>query len=149
MVATGILEHPPGKIKPMLLRQSAEWSVGHRYGQPAERWPDGATGAASPGEREAALMQGLLFVDRQPVDGWGGRESKFVAETQAEPSPVRADAKPVSEPGALSAIVIPQPVEHEKPPAQERFFHTLIGGSIKPRLMLKRPRFSTFSSFLS
>src|SRR5579864_7654627 len=46
--------------------------------------------ATSSGEREAALMRGLLFVDRQPVDGWGGRESEFVAETHAEPSPVRA-----------------------------------------------------------
>jgi hypothetical protein len=71
--------------------------------------------AASPAEREAALMQGLLFVDRKPVDGWEGRESQFVAETQAEPSPVRAAAKTVSEPAALSAIVIPQPVEPEKP----------------------------------
>jgi hypothetical protein len=71
--------------------------------------------AASPAEREAALMQGLLFVDRKPVDGWEGRESQFVAETQAAPSPVRAAAKPVSEPAALSAIVIPQPVEREKP----------------------------------
>ena len=73
--------------------------------------------ATSPAEREAALMQGLLFVDRTPLDGWGGRESQFVAETQAEPSPVRAAAKTVSEPAALSAIVIPQPVEHEKPTA--------------------------------
>jgi hypothetical protein len=73
--------------------------------------------AASPAEREAALMQGLLFVDRTPLDGWGGRESQFVAETQAEPSPVRAAAKPVSEPAALSAIVIPQPVERQKPAA--------------------------------
>jgi hypothetical protein len=71
--------------------------------------------AATPGEREAALMQGLLFVDRNPVDGWGGRESQFMAETQAQPLPVRAAAKTVSEPAALSAIVIPQPVEREKP----------------------------------
>jgi hypothetical protein len=73
--------------------------------------------ATSPAEREAALMQGLLFVDRQPVDGWGGRESGFVAEAHAEPSPVRAAAKPVSQPAPLSAIIIPQPVEPEKPAA--------------------------------
>lgn len=36
----------------------------------------------------------------KPVDGWGCRESQFMAETQ-----VRLAAKPVSEPGALSAIV--------------------------------------------
>jgi hypothetical protein len=73
--------------------------------------------ATSPGEREAALMQGLLFVDRQPVNGWGGRENQFMVETQAEPSPVRAAAKPVSEPAALPAIIIPQPVDREKPAA--------------------------------
>jgi glycine/D-amino acid oxidase-like deaminating enzyme len=72
---------------------------------------------ASPGEREAALMQGLLFVDRSPVDGWGGRESAIMAETQAEPPPVRAVAKTVLEPAVLSAIVTPQPCEREKPAA--------------------------------
>ena len=71
--------------------------------------------ATSPAEREAALMQGLLFVDRQPVDGWGGRESEFAVQTNAEPTPVRVVAKPFSEPGALSAIVAPQPVEREQP----------------------------------
>jgi len=74
--------------------------------------------ATSPGEREAALMQGLLFVDRQPLDGWGGRVSEIAAEIQAEPAPVRAPAKPVFEPGPLSSIVTPQPVEPEKPLAR-------------------------------
>ncbi len=75
--------------------------------------------ATSPAEREAALMQGLLFVNREPLDGWGSRVSEFAADTPTAPAPapLRVDAKPAPEVGGLSAIVTPAPVEREKPAA--------------------------------
>ena len=57
--------------------------------------------ATNPGEREAALMQGMLFVDGKPVDGWSGGDARMRADSKTEPLTSRVAAKP-----ALNASVI-------------------------------------------
>jgi hypothetical protein len=56
--------------------------------------------AKSPAERDAALMQGLLFIDGKPMDGWGPRDGELVAETSAP----RPDTKPAIGGSAWSSI---------------------------------------------
>jgi len=73
--------------------------------------------ATSPGEQEAALMEGLLFVNRDRLDGWGPRNGEIVAETEAAPAPRRVDAKPAIEAEALPVIITPLPPEPQKTPA--------------------------------
>lgn len=75
--------------------------------------------ATSPAEREAALMQGFLFVNREPLDGRGSRVSEFATDTPTAPAPppTRVDAKPAPEVGGLPAILDSPPVEHQKPVA--------------------------------
>jgi hypothetical protein len=58
--------------------------------------------AKSPAEQDAALMQGMLFIDGKPVDGWGPRDAEQVAENT--PSPTRPDAKPVIGTTAWSSV---------------------------------------------
>jgi hypothetical protein len=75
--------------------------------------------ATTDGEREAALMEGMLFVDREQLDGWGPRigETFAKAETAPAPAPSRVDAKPTLNAEAFEAIVPPVAVEREKPVA--------------------------------
>jgi hypothetical protein len=72
--------------------------------------------AKSPAERDAALMQGLLFIDGKPVEGWGPRDGEMVAENSAP----RPDTRPVV--GMNSWSSVPQlPGEADKlatPPAR-------------------------------
>lgn len=70
--------------------------------------------AASPRDREAVLMQGSLFIDRNPVDGWGPR-GEMVAVTEAAPAAPRADAKPLIGATLMRTIFPSMPVEREKP----------------------------------
>jgi hypothetical protein len=56
--------------------------------------------AKSPAEQDAALMQGLLFIDGKPVEGWGPRDAEMVAEN----STARPDAKPVIGRTAWSSV---------------------------------------------
>ena len=73
--------------------------------------------ATADSQREAALMEGMLFVDREQLDGWGPRtgEAFAKAETAPAPAPSRLDAKPTLNAEAFDAIV--PPVEREKPVA--------------------------------
>jgi hypothetical protein len=65
--------------------------------------------AKSPAEQDAALMQGLLFIDGKPMDGWGPPDGAMVAESSAP----RPDAKPAIGTTAWSSL--PQlPGEAEK-----------------------------------
>ena len=65
--------------------------------------------AKSPAEQDAALMQGLLFVDGKPMEGWGPPDGAMIAENSAP----RPDAKPVT--GMTSWSSVPQlPGEAEK-----------------------------------
>ena len=70
--------------------------------------------ATTDGEREAALMQGMLFVDRNQLDGWGPRGGEMFEKMETAPAPIRVDAKPAIEVEALPALA-PVPVEREKP----------------------------------
>ena len=74
-------------------------------------------GATTNSEREAALMEGMLFVDREQLDGWGPRTGEIFAKTETAPAPSRVDAKPTINAEASEAIVPPVVVEREKPPA--------------------------------
>jgi hypothetical protein len=56
--------------------------------------------AKSPAERDAALMQGLLFIDGKPMEGWGPRDGEMVAASSAP----RPDTKPVIGGSAWSSI---------------------------------------------
>src|SRR5579864_6557953 len=69
--------------------------------------------AATDGQREAALMEGMLFVDREQLDGWGPRNGEMFAETENAPAR-RVDAKPAVNTEPSEAIVFPAPVEREK-----------------------------------
>jgi hypothetical protein len=69
--------------------------------------------ATTPGEREAALMQGMLFVDGKPVAGWSGGNAGLMAagKPQPLPSPLPSpvDAKPAVGPGAIQSFAPPVP----------------------------------------
>lgn len=56
--------------------------------------------AKTPAEQDAALMQGLLFIDSKPVEGWGPPDAEMVAEK----STPRPNAKPVIGATAWSAV---------------------------------------------
>ena len=58
--------------------------------------------AKSPAEQDAGLMQGLLFIDGKPVEGWGPRDAEQVAASS--PTPARPDAKPGIGMTAWSAV---------------------------------------------
>lgn len=58
--------------------------------------------AKTPADQDAALMQGLLFVDGKAVEGWGPRDAEQVAESR--PAPARPDAKPVIGTTAWSSV---------------------------------------------
>jgi hypothetical protein len=49
--------------------------------------------AATPGEQQAALMQGMLFVDGKPVAGWSGGDAGMTAGSKPQPLPSQVDAK--------------------------------------------------------
>lgn len=70
--------------------------------------------ASTQGEKEAALMEGLLYVDGKPVDGWGHAASETAAENKAEPAATLPDAKPApvagvqaTQPGVTSSVAAP------------------------------------------
>jgi hypothetical protein len=75
------------------------------------------TVATTDGERDAALMEGMLFVDREQLDGWGPRNGELFAKTETVPAPSRVDAKPAINTEASEAIVLPVAVERETPVA--------------------------------
>lgn len=62
--------------------------------------------ATTPGEQQAALMQGMLFVDGKPVAGWQRGNAEIVAESKPQPLPLRVDAKPAV---AANVIEVPGP----------------------------------------
>jgi hypothetical protein len=72
--------------------------------------------AATPGEREAALMPGMLFVDGTPVAGWSGADAGTIAAGQPQPLPSPAGAKPAVGPGVIESSA-PQIVPPVVPPA--------------------------------
>jgi hypothetical protein len=72
--------------------------------------------ATTDGEREAALMEGMLFVDREQLDGWGPSNGDMFAGTEIATAR-HVDAKPASNTEASEAIVPPVPMEREKPVA--------------------------------
>jgi hypothetical protein len=55
--------------------------------------------ANTAGEKDAALMQGMLFVDGKPVEGWGHASKEMTAENTPEPATPPADAKPSPDAG--------------------------------------------------
>jgi hypothetical protein len=73
--------------------------------------------ATSEGKREAALMEGMLFVDRNQLDGWGPRNGEAFTKMETAPARSRVDAKPTIEGEALPAIITPLPPELQKPVA--------------------------------
>jgi hypothetical protein len=66
--------------------------------------------ATTPGEQQAALMQGLLFVDGKPVDGWSRGNAERMAYSKPQPLPLRVDAKP-----AVGESVIESPAPQTPP----------------------------------
>src|SRR6202011_5369705 len=66
--------------------------------------------ATTPGEQQAALMQGLLFVDGKPVAGWSRGNAEMMAESKPQSLPLRVDAKP-----AVGASVIESAVPQAAP----------------------------------
>src|SRR6202165_2179967 len=49
--------------------------------------------ATTPEEQQAALMQGLLFVDGKPVAGWSRGNAEMLADSKPQSVPSRVDAK--------------------------------------------------------
>jgi len=66
--------------------------------------------ATTPGAQQAALMQGLLFVDGKPVLGWSKGNAEMMADSKPQSLPLLADAKP-----AVGASVIESPVPQASP----------------------------------
>lgn len=104
--------------------------------------------ATSPAEREAALMQGFLFVNREPLDGWGSRVSEFAVETPTAPvpAPLRVDAKPAPEVGGFSVMVTPAPVEHETPAPPVSAAEPSVRLAVDPRPEISRDSLSKLQS---
>src|SRR5437879_4143026 len=50
--------------------------------------------ATTPGEQQAALLEGMLFVDGKPVAGWSRGNTEMVADSRPQSLPSRVDAKP-------------------------------------------------------
>ena len=50
--------------------------------------------AESPNEREAVLKQGMLFIDGNPVEGWGRGDVEMMAGSK-QPTPTQSDPKSV------------------------------------------------------
>ena len=75
--------------------------------------------AHSPGDREAALRQGMLFVDGQPMAGWGPVDGEMVAGSNARQAPQAADAKAVIGGTVLSAAAstLPGGIDKASSPA--------------------------------
>jgi hypothetical protein len=88
--------------------------------------------ATTPGEREAALMQGQLFVNRQPIEGWGPTNTTLSLDKNALPAVARANARPVMGKGLLNestpsfpgptptAAAAPEPVRPDVSPESLR-----------------------------
>ena len=66
--------------------------------------------ATTPGEQQAALMQGMLFVDGKPVAGWSGGHAEMMADSKPQSLPSRVDATP-----AVGASVIESSVLQAAP----------------------------------
>jgi hypothetical protein len=66
--------------------------------------------ATTPGEQQAALLEGMLFVDGKPVAGWSRGNTEMVADSKPQSLPSRVDAKP-----AVGASVIENPVPQPAP----------------------------------
>jgi hypothetical protein len=47
--------------------------------------------ATTPGEREAALIQGQLYVNRQPIEGWGDVNTPVAREKKPQPTIARVN----------------------------------------------------------
>lgn len=66
--------------------------------------------ATTAGERQAALLRGLLFVDGKPVAGWSRGNAEMVADSKPQSLPSRVEAKP-----AVGASVIESPLPQAAP----------------------------------
>ena len=66
--------------------------------------------ATTPGAQQAALMQGLLFVDGKPVLGWSKGNAEMMADSKPQSLPLPVDAKP-----AVGASVLESPVPQASP----------------------------------
>lgn len=77
--------------------------------------------ATTSGEREAALMQGQLFVDRQPVEGWGQSARQAAAEKTVMPDtaplPRHEETRPTIGTGPWNAAMAAPSSESPKAPA--------------------------------
>ena len=65
--------------------------------------------ANTPGEREAALIQGQLFVNRQPIEGWGGVNTPVARDKNPQPSIARVNSSVPMGKGLLSESGPPFP----------------------------------------
>jgi len=88
--------------------------------------------ATTPGEREAALIQGQLYVNRQPIEGWGDVNAPVARDKKPQPSIAKVNSSlpmskgllndngsyaPGSMPRSAAAAPDPQPTRPEATPA--------------------------------
>ncbi len=58
--------------------------------------------ATTPGEREAALIQGQLYVNRQPIEGWGDVNAPVARDKKPQPSIAKVNSSLPLSKGLLS-----------------------------------------------
>ncbi len=58
--------------------------------------------ATTPGEREAALIQGQLYVNRQPIEGWGDVNAPVAQDKKPQPSIAKVNSSLPMSKGLLS-----------------------------------------------
>jgi hypothetical protein len=83
--------------------------------------------AATPGEQQAALMQGLLFVDGKAVAGWSRGNAQMMADSRPQMLPLRVDAKPT-----VGASVIASPVLQAAPSGAPSAPPAIIASGAQP-----------------
>jgi hypothetical protein len=94
--------------------------------------------ARTPGEQEAALLQAQLFVNRQPVEGWGQASPQLAAEKSARPDartlPVHADIRPAigTEPSNATVAMLSKEVANN--PARVVSTPTQPGAETRPEV---------------
>jgi hypothetical protein len=84
--------------------------------------------ATTPGEQQAALMQGMLFVDGKPVAGWSGGNAGVVAVSKPQPLPPPAEAPSVAPSVApvVAPVVAPSVAPNVAPAASQETLDRLV-----------------------
>src|SRR5579859_2473343 len=85
-------------------------------------------------EQEAVLMLGTLFVDGNPLAGWGQGEANVNAEKDKQEAPGRVDAKPAPRAIPLASTIPLLPGEHQDSSRQ------VAGDATPPARLAAEPR---------